>query len=118
MFCIGAAPTRPGIRDKFSTPPKPLLTHHWTKSCQFSPAITLITTLFLFSSIISIPFKPIFKHSPSKNFVNRILLPPPRTVIFFVLFSDKIFFKSFKFLTMKKDSEAISKPKVFDFSRE
>ena len=50
IFCTGAAPTVPGIKDKFSSPPKFFSRHHWTNSCQFSPAPTLTITSSFFRS--------------------------------------------------------------------
>ena len=37
IFCIGAAPTDPGIKDKFSIPYHLFSTQYETKSSQFSP---------------------------------------------------------------------------------
>ena len=39
---IGAAPTLPGINDRFSSPPSPCRSVHSTKRCQFSPAAARI----------------------------------------------------------------------------
>ena len=38
MFWIGAAPTVPGISDRFSSPGQPCASVQRTKSCQPSPA--------------------------------------------------------------------------------
>ena len=42
IFCIGEAPTSPGMRAKFSTPERLRFMLHKTKSCHTSPAPTLI----------------------------------------------------------------------------
>src|SRR5438105_7351468 len=78
MFCMGDAPTLPGINDRFSTPAQLFLMQCKTNRCQFSPAPTLTYTFLLSSFIFSIPLTSFLKTSPSKSFVNRILLPPPR----------------------------------------
>ena len=44
MFCTGAAPTRPGISARFSSPGQPCCSVQATNSCQFSPAPASTTT--------------------------------------------------------------------------
>ena len=53
---MGAAPTQPGINDKFSIPERPIFNVYKTNLCQFSPAPTLNVKKSLFSSTFSIPF--------------------------------------------------------------
>ena len=72
-------PTLPGIKDKFSKPPKFWAMVQSTNSCQFSPAPALI--MHSFSSVISMPLMLYLITKPLKLFVKRILLPPPRIKI-------------------------------------
>ena len=74
MFCIGAAPTLPGIRDRFSIPLYPLFKDQRTNSCQFSPACTLINP----SPTTSIPLRATFTTKPLKSLQSKRLLPPPK----------------------------------------
>ena len=77
MFWIGAAPTLPGINDKFSIPPRLFLSAHKTISCQFSPALISTITSLIDSLIIEIPLLAIWIVRPLKLVVKSMLLPPP-----------------------------------------
>ena len=65
-----------------------------TLSENFYDTELIVNTTSSFSGVINT------NYTASKNFVNKILLPPPSTVIFFVLLSDKIFLKFFRLLTI------------------
>ena len=87
MFCIGLAPTFPGMRLRFSTPPKLRSKHFSTNSCQFIPAPASTRTDLSDSCRILKPLISFLRTRPSKFFVNRILLPPPRMKSSWFLFS-------------------------------
>ena len=61
MFCIGAAPTLPGIEDKFSNPMIFLSIVKFTNSCQFTEEPTeivlsvLLKLIFIKSGFRTIP---------------------------------------------------------------
>ena len=94
MFCIGLAPTLPGIKLRFSMPPKPLSIQFNTNSCQFSPAPDSTITSLAVSSITSNLLISFFITSPSKSFVRSKLLPPPKTSSFLSSLKLKICFSS------------------------
>ena len=74
MFCIGPAPTEPGIRAKFSRPNIFFERDHSTKSCQFSPEATSTIK----SSSCFIPISLFFTTSPLKGLEGTIFVPSPR----------------------------------------
>ena len=77
MFCIGPAPTVPGIRARFSNPNLLFRRVHFTKSCQFSPEATSVVS----SSITLIPFKEFLTTNPSIELIGTIFVPSPIKII-------------------------------------
>ena len=80
----------PGIKVRFSIPPKFLSMLNLTRSFQIIPAPASIKADSEFSSSTFIPLIETLIIIPSKSFVKRILLPPPR----------KYFFASLNFLSI------------------
>ncbi len=113
IFCIGLAPTLPGIKDKFSTPHKPTSIHFKTNSCQTSPEPAFTIANSFDSSIISNPLISFKRTSPSKwFFTKRTLLPPPKTNNSFFEFSFKIVSNSSTELNRPKKDDTTSIPNV------
>ena len=78
IFCIGAAPTVPGIPLSVSRPAKPREIVVFTKSSQFSPApivrvaplhASTSSSILLFEIRITVPAKP--------SSLTKIFVPPP-----------------------------------------
>ena len=79
MFCIGAAPTVPGIAARFSRPANPRASDQCTKSFQFSPAATRTRARSSSASRMWMPRVAIDSTTPGQSRVNSMLLPSPST---------------------------------------
>src|SRR5687768_6015578 len=79
MFCTGLAPMVPGIRARFSSPPRPCSIVQVTASCQFSPAPNSTTVALGPSSRTRLPGTSTFSTTGLTSPVSTMLLPPPST---------------------------------------
>ena len=82
MFCTGAAPTRPGISARFSSPGQPCCSVQATKSCQFSPAPASTMKASGVSRTRRRPGISTFSTTAATSRVSTRLLPPPRISFF------------------------------------
>src|SRR6056297_18227 len=79
MFCIGAAPTSPGIIARFSMPQSPRSRVQRTSSCQSSPAAAVTSTRSRSMISLSTPRSRLTMTRPGKLSTKSVLLPPPRS---------------------------------------
>ena len=82
MFCTGAAPTLPGMSERFSMPHRSRSTAHATRSSHSTPASARTATASGVSATTSIDAARGVSSTPSKSCVKRMLLPPASTVHF------------------------------------
>ena len=79
MFCMGLAPTLPGMRDKFSKPCHPSSSVCITNPCHGSPAPAETMASVVPWGETSTPRMSTCKTNACTSPCNSMLLPPPRT---------------------------------------
>ena len=80
MFCMGEAPTEPGINARFSNPFQPASKACMTHACHDSPAPTTTSTVWPSSDTFWTPRMFMCSIRPAQSLCIKTLEPPPSTI--------------------------------------